>query len=29
MTVQTRVEKTLMEEVPGVTKVENVAALTA
>ena len=29
MTVQMRVEKTLMEEVPGVTKVENVAALTA
>jgi len=25
MTVQTRVQKTLMEQVPGVTKVENVA----
>jgi Fe-S cluster biogenesis protein NfuA len=29
ITVQMRVEKTLMEEVPGVTKVENVAALPA
>jgi Fe-S cluster biogenesis protein NfuA len=29
MTVQMRVEKTLMEQVPGVTKVENVAALPA
>jgi Fe-S cluster biogenesis protein NfuA len=29
MTVQMRVEKTLKEQVPGVTKVENVAALTA
>jgi len=29
LTVQMRVEKTLMEEVPGVTKVENVAALPA
>jgi Fe-S cluster biogenesis protein NfuA len=29
MTVQTRVEKTLMEEVPGVKKVENVAAMPA
>lgn len=29
MTVQMRVEKTLMEEVPGVKKVENVAAMPA
>lgn len=29
MTVQMRVEKTLMEEVPGVTKVENVASVPA
>jgi Fe-S cluster biogenesis protein NfuA len=29
MTVQMRVEKTLKEQVPGVIRVENVAALTA
>jgi Fe-S cluster biogenesis protein NfuA len=29
MTVQMRVEKTLKEQVPGVTKVENVAVPTA
>jgi Fe-S cluster biogenesis protein NfuA len=29
MTVQMRVEKTLKEQVPGVTKVENVTAVTA
>jgi len=29
MTVQMRVEKTLKEQVPGVTRVENVAALPA
>ncbi len=29
MTIQMRVEKTLKEQVPGVTRVENVAALTA
>ena len=29
MTVQMRIEKTLKEQVPGVTKVENVAALPA
>jgi Fe-S cluster biogenesis protein NfuA len=29
MTVQMRVEKTLIEEVPGVKKVENVAAMPA